>query len=107
MKMNLNIKFSFAGVYSKAKQNISIVLVLVLAMLLLLEIWTVKGSWGVLVASKDNTLIIPPKLIRVNFSAYNSILSRMENAAAYDPEPLIQRNPFGVHEKGNTTDKTN
>lgn len=107
MKINLGLKFNFSGIYSRAKQNISVVLVLVLILLLLLEVWTIKGSWGVLVASKDNTLIIPPKLIRVNFSTYNSILSRIENAAAYDPEPFIQRNPFGLHEKGSATKKAN
>ncbi len=97
--MKLNFNFSFADIYTKAKQNISVVLLVVLVVLLLAEIWTIKGSWGVLSDSKDNTLIVPPKLVRVNFNSYESIVKRIEQSAVYEPEPLVQRNPFAVHEK--------
>lgn len=103
--MKLNLNFSFVDLYSKAKQNISLVLLVVLGLLILMELWTVKGAWGVLATSQDSTLIVPPKLVRVNFNNYESIVKRIELSAVYEPQPFIQRNPFAVHEK-DVTKKT-
>jgi len=94
MKLSLN----FSGIYSKAKQNPSIMLLIVLAILVLLEAWTIKGSWGVLSDSKNTTLIVPAKLIRVNFNVYNTIVKRVDNASTYAPDPFVSRNPFGIKE---------
>jgi hypothetical protein len=99
----MKLSFNFSDIFSKAKQNVSVVLLAVLVVLLLMEAWTMKGSWGVLAASKDATLIIPPKLVRINFTTYDAILKRLDNASAYDPKPFVDRNPFGVHEKETVT----
>ena len=95
MKLSLNL----SGIYRGAKQNTSMVLLIVLVILLLLEAWTVKGSWGVLSDSKNTTLIVPAKLIRVNFNAYEAIVDRIETASNYAPDPFVSRNPFGAREK--------
>lgn len=95
MKIPINI----SSIYGKAKQNVSVVLLAALIILLLMEAWTIKGSWAVLAASKDATLIVPPRLVRINFTVYDSIVKRVENSAAYDPKPFIYRNPFGYTDK--------
>lgn len=95
----MKLPVNFSTIYSKAKQNVSIVLMAVLVILLLLEAWTVKGSWGVLSASRNTTLIIPPKLARVNFNIYDAIVKRVDGAAIYVPKPFVSHNPFGINEK--------
>lgn len=102
----MKLPFNISSITNKAKQNVSVVLMAVLVLLFLMEIWTVKGSWGVLSASKDNTLIVPPKLVRVNFSLYDTIVKKVENASAYDPKPFVNRNSFGINEKEKTTTPT-
>lgn len=91
MKLSLN----FSSVYTKAKQNISIVLIGALAVLVVLEVLALRGSWGLLRASQNSILLVPPKLTRVNFTAYESIVKRFENVSVYVPEPFTQRIPFG------------
>jgi hypothetical protein len=95
----MKLTLSFSTLYSRAKQNISIVLLAVLVALLLLEAWSIKASFGVLSDSKNSTLIVPAKLVRVNFNAYDAIVKRVDSASAYSPQPFISKNPFGVNEK--------
>lgn len=95
----MKLSFNFSTIYSKAKQNTSILLLIILAILILMEAWTLKGSWTVLSDSTDSTLIIPAKLIRINFNTYDAIVKRVDNASNYAPQPFIYRNPFGIEEK--------
>jgi hypothetical protein len=91
--------FSLSSIFSFAKQNVSIVLVAVLLILFVMEGWSLKQSWDVLSDSQNTNLVLPAKLVRVNFNTYDAIVRRVDNAAGYSPQLLIYRNPFGVNEK--------
>lgn len=99
MKTNIKISINFKTIYSKAKQNVSIVLMVVLVILVLMEVWTVKDSLGVLSDANNIVLTAPAKLVRINFTVYDAIVKRVENATSYAPQPFISKSPFGINEK--------
>jgi hypothetical protein len=95
----MKISLDYKAWYRKAGQNIGAVLLGVLVLLLLMEAWTVKSAWGVLSDSSQSTLLVPVKLIRINFTSYNFIAKRVQDAATYAPQPFVSKNPFGTNEK--------
>lgn len=95
----MKISLDYKAWYHKATQNVGAVLLAVLVLLLLMEAWTIKNAWGVLSDSSQSTLVVPVKLIRINFTSYNFIAKRVQDAAVYAPQPFVSKNPFGTNEK--------
>ena len=95
----MKISFSLKNIAGKFKKNISMALWAVLIILFLLEAWVVKSSIQGALASRQDTAITQARLVRVNFSLYDSIIKRLNDAVTYKPQVLSSPNPFGVNDK--------
>jgi hypothetical protein len=93
------IKFKILSLIQKFRTNISILLLAALLVLIFFEILVIKRAVStVLDISRANPAVQASQLVRVNFSAYDKVVNRIESAPGFSPRITIQNNPFGIGE---------
>src|SRR5438128_2694377 len=73
-----------------------------LVVVVLLELWVVKGSFDIILSTKNTPAASPSRQVRINFSVYDQILKRLQSADSYQPQPVTTPNPFGSPPKSVT-----
>lgn len=91
------LKFKILSIFGKAKANISILLTAVLLILVVFEALVVKRAIStVLNVMNAKPAVEASQLVRINFSAYDKIVKRIQDAPGYASEKTLYTDPFGT-----------
>jgi hypothetical protein len=78
------------------KQQKSIVFWVLLGLVIIVELFVIQRSVAVIVGVQKNQAPEPlSQSVRVNFSAFNQVLKQVEESRSYQPEPVVDMDPFG------------
>jgi hypothetical protein len=94
----MNIKLgSFKSFTRFSPRNTGLLFLLILLCLLAGEAFVIKRSVNVIMASKRDPISLKPSQgVRINFAAYDSVVSHLETAKIYQPSSTPITNPFYV-----------
>jgi hypothetical protein len=95
-KISLNF-ISLKDSAAKLAKNLSWLFFAIFLLLLVFEVFEIKNSADIILnVNQPPAAVNPEKGVRIDFKAYDQIVSRIQNAQNFAPSAGVTKNPFGV-----------
>lgn len=92
------IKFQLISILRKVRGSVSIILTAALVILVIFEVLVIKRAvTTVLDIAHGKPQVVTSQLVRINFTAYDKVVDRIQGAPSFTPAITITSNPFGIN----------
>lgn len=94
--MKINLKFDFKKIIPIILNRFSLVLWLILLLVALAESYVISASVAKINRANEQGEIDSAQLVRINFSAYDTIEKRLNHNQEFVPQEPTSSDPFGL-----------